>query len=232
MKNTIVKKIVIFLIIFCCIALIGYVCLHQNNSQIGLGTFEDPYLILDCQKIEENFKKYYKNDLLESSDIPFNESTRVDWKSKNAKDTQNIVIDEIQYFGKERIADLMIIISRNQIDKNLSKFLDTYFSHDEKIVTTSQYSMEFDLTNKDFKSINKTLFVQRLTNEVLNNSKMMILSYRIKIEDEWFKGYTMIIENSIDYIDIPNNIYGEGEIYEKNINYFFNSYDDINFIYS
>lgn len=41
---------------------------------------------------------------------------------------------------------------------------------------------------------------------------MIIISYRIKIEGEWFKGYTMIIENIMDNIVIPNELYGKGHL--------------------
>lgn len=214
MKKIFNKKAVVFVVVLCIIVLASYVYFQQNDLQSGSGTFDDPYLVAECQEIEDNFKNYYESDLLEASDISFDESTRLDWKNNNVKNNESIVIDEIQYFGKERTADLMIIVNRDQIDKDLSQYLDDKFSHDEDMVTTSQYKMEFDLTNKDYKNTNKTLFVQRLANEVLNNSRLMIFSYRIQIDQEWYQGYTMIIEDKIDYIMVPDKNYGEGDLIE------------------
>lgn len=52
--------------------------LYQSILLIGSESFDDSYFVLNCQKIEDNFKKYYENNLLESSDIDFTKSIRVD----------------------------------------------------------------------------------------------------------------------------------------------------------
>lgn len=205
------KNLSIFLISFCCITLTAYLYFYSNNKESGSGTFDDPYCIEDNQKIEESFNKYYNSNLLKPTDIPFEESTSCKWVNSDTNNN-DIIIDNIQYFGKERIADLMIIISRNQISKDLSKFLDNNFSNNEKMVTSSLYNMQFKFVNKKHNKTNKTKFVLRLTDEVLNDSKMMIISYRIKIDNDWYKGYTMIIDDSMNYINIPDVKYGKGDI--------------------
>ena len=105
--------------------------LYQSILLIGSESFDDSYFVLNCQKIEDNFKKYYENNLLESSDIDFTKSIRVDWKNNQAKGNS--------VFWKREMAGLIIIISRNQIDKDLSQYLDTNFSNNENKMIISQY---------------------------------------------------------------------------------------------
>lgn len=215
------KKIVSFIAIICTIILIGYILMNTKNKTMqGSGTLNNPYMIADCEIIEEEFLKYYNHDLLEKSDISFSESTDSIWERTNEENiAENIIVDKIQYFGKQKIADLMVIIATNNIDKELSLYLDKAISGDKNIITTSLYSMDFDFQNKTNGGLtNRTPFVLRLSDEVLNNSKMMIISYRINIDGEWYKGETMIIENQLKKLYTPNTIYGEGKIYEKDNN--------------
>lgn len=208
------KKIASIIIVICGFLLIGYVLLSKDHSNVqGSGTLEDPYIVEDSTTIQEAFLKCYQKDLMKQSDTLFDEATDLVWKrTSKEEEIKDIIIDDIQYFGKEKIADLMIMVSSNKIDKELSVFLDENFSKNETMVTTSKYRMNFEFTTGNNNMSNRTPFALRLADEVLDNSDMMIVSYRIKIDEKWYQAQTMIIDH-FDKLYIPNSFYDKGRIY-------------------
>lgn len=201
MKN---KKMIF--IIGCIILVVGFLFLNKNSYHI-----EE----ID-QEIEALFISQY-DSLFKKSDIPFCIETYSIWENTSKVLKENIMIEKIEYIGKDSQTDLMIMSVCDVYDEEMISYLDDYFVN-ESYCTSSYYDFSFHLDEKknvdtsQFSKKNSTPFSQRLADDILNDHYKMVVSYQIKIDDQWYHANTIVNVENPTVLFIPNEQYGEGNI--------------------
>lgn len=201
MKN---KKMI--LIIGCFVIIIGFLFLNKKSYHK-----ED----ID-QEIETLFISQY-DSLFQKSDIPFHQKTYTIWENTSKELEENIMIEKIEYIGKDSQTDIMIMSVCGVYDEEMISYLDDYFEN-EPYCTSSYYDFSFHLDEKknvdtsQFSKMNSTAFSKRLADDVLNNHYKMVVSYQIKIDDKWYHANTIMNVENPTVLFIPNEQYGKGNI--------------------